>query len=478
MDVVFAFMSYRQMVRSELVQAKAMIASIEWQVKSAPILSVDTIRNVSELTSLTSLGVVLLNSQKKLVYQSRVNVQVADKLATFAILNISTDKLEKQFYGGSFGLLGIHYDHLFLVKSLRSPQGLSLGAVGVDVDLSSFAQLVWHEQRLVWAYTFFNLVILGGLAYWRFSHFLIMPLQQIARKAASYQDDDFYLTPDFRSDDVATLSHSLDQMFRRIHNDRNELQEMVTALEEVNESLTKAQADIIRGEKLASVGRLSAGIAHEIGNPLGIVLGYLELLKGEGLSEEERLDFTTRAMSEIQRINTIIRQLLDLARPADDDCGKISVHAVLERFRDDLALKTVVGDMQLDFDLTAERDVVEIDSEKLRQVFLNLLLNGADAVKDGTASGKMKISTTLLAQGEGRDSALEILFADNGPGIDPAHMKQIFDPFFSTKEVGEGTGLGLSVSYMIIDSGGGSIQALSNKEGAGTAFQIILPLVK
>jgi two-component system NtrC family sensor kinase len=475
-DLVLGLMSYRRLISAEIVQAKAALSAISRQVQYEPVSPNDTIRYVSDLSDITGLGVILVNAEKQVVYGSTLDLQVAEQLAVFTAANISGVNVEQYLYGSHFSLIGLQYDHLFLSSPLRSPQGESLGAVGFDISLKSLTQPLWKDQPLVWVYIFFNVVVLSGLAYWRFSRLLIVPLQQIAEKAASYQDDDFYLTSDFRSDDVSTLSRSLDQMFSRIHNDRKELQKMVTALEEVNESLTRAQADMIRAEKLASVGRLSAGIAHEIGNPVGIVLGYLELLKQDNITRAERLDFTTRAMAEIQRINTIIRQLLDLARPTDGGHGSCSVHRILESFRDDMALKAVAGDMELRFDLAATDDVVEMDSEKLRQVFLNLILNGVDAVKEVKADGQMTIATALIpAEGPG-GCGLEIRFVDNGPGIEPEHLKQVFDPFFTTKEVGYGTGLGLSVSYMIIENGGGTIQAMSHD--VGSEFRIILPLAE
>lgn len=476
-DLVLGLMSYRQVVRSEMTQAKATLGAIVQQIHSTPLLTEDHIHYVNDLATITRLGIVMVDARQDSVYQSGMVDGVAEQLLQFTKLNIVADGVEKKFYGGYFGLLGLQYNHLFLSQPLQSVQGIVLGAVGVDVPLHVFSQSIWQGQRLVWVYIFFNLFVLTGLAYWRFSRFLIVPLQQVAEKAASYQDDGFYLTSDFQTDDVSKLSRSLDQMFRRIHTDRDELQKMVEALEEANASLTRAQADIVRAEKLASVGRLSAGIAHEIGNPLGIVLGYLELLKGNDITETERLDFITRAMEEIQRINKIIRELLDLARPAETGGEQSSVHTILESFKDDRALQAVLGGMQLYFDLAAENDTVGMDSEKLHQVFLNLILNGADAVKDLEVDGEMHISTSCIAKDGKNGSFLEICFADNGSGIEPDHLKQVFDPFFTTKEVGKGTGLGLSVSYMIIENGGGEMQVLSGDSKQGTEFRIVVPLV-
>ncbi len=135
-------------------------------------------------------------------------------------------------------------------------------------------------------------------------------------------------------------------MLKRISEDRDKLQQTVASLEKANSELKQAQTDIIRAEKMASVGRLPASIAHEIGNPIGIVLGYMDLIKQPDLEKAEHDDFARRAEQEIQRINTIIRQLLDLARPKDSAAMEMRVDGVMQEIVAVMLLGPVMADLR------------------------------------------------------------------------------------------------------------------------------------
>jgi signal transduction histidine kinase len=229
------------------------------------------------------------------------------------------------------------------------------------------------------------------------------------------------------------------------------------------------------------VGRLSAGIAHEIGNPIGIVTGYLDLLKQEDINANERDEYITRTETEIERISTIIRQLLEVSRPSGSDRTSVSVHELIHDTASVIQVQPLMSDIELLLELNAEDDTVLADSNQLRQVFLNLIINAADAISveaDSTAA-KLRIITALETDGEPNENkpsaALKILFVDNGAGIDEKNLDNIFDPFFTTKDPGRGTGLGLSVSFMIVESMGGTMTATS-EAGRGATMKISLPL--
>jgi signal transduction histidine kinase len=229
------------------------------------------------------------------------------------------------------------------------------------------------------------------------------------------------------------------------------------------------------------VGRLSAGIAHEIGNPIGIVMGYLELLKQADITEDEKDEYIQRTQDEIERINNIIRQLLEISRPSNMGHKAVAVHDIVQDTADVLHVQPLMSNIELSLDLSAESDTVLADPDQLRQVFLNLIINAADAISgDETANGgKVKISTRYEkdsdSNGHGASNNLKILFADNGPGISEENLSNIFDPFFTTKDPGKGTGLGLSVSFMIVESLGGKMTGTSEL-GKGTTLAISLPI--
>jgi two-component system NtrC family sensor kinase len=277
------------------------------------------------------------------------------------------------------------------------------------------------------------------------------------------------------------LSKALNRMLQHIAEDKEKLQAAVVSLEKANFDLKQAQKDIIRVEKLASVGRLSAGIAHEIGNPIGIITGYLELLKRNDVSNDDKLDFILRTETEIKRIDAIIRQLLDLSRPSIEDVKAVSVHAIIEDAVGASRFHPSMSDIDLDLRLSARYDRVKGDPNQLRQVFLNLMINAADAILSAKNQSEGKISIISQVQKTvGKDAAknkdmLRIDYIDNGSGISAENLINIFDPFFTTKGPGKGTGLGLSVCFMIVEAMGGNIKATS-QEGQGATFTVYLPL--
>jgi len=226
---------------------------------------------------------------------------------------------------------------------------------------------------------------------------------------------------------------------------------------------------------MASVGRLSAGIAHEIGNPIGIIIGYLELLRQPGPAEEQRNDFIRRAEGEANRVNTIIRQLLDFSRTAPEhQAGPVSVHQVLDEVLELCRIQPMMNGITIDLVAEAGRDLVRSGLDQLKQIFLNLLLNGADAINSlplPRCPGRITIKT---GNPDGTET-LRIEVVDNGPGFDAEQLANVFDPFYTTKEPGQGTGLGLSICFTIVENLGGEISA-ANHRGGGAEISILLPL--
>jgi signal transduction histidine kinase len=263
-------------------------------------------------------------------------------------------------------------------------------------------------------------------------------------------------------------------MLRRLEENKKELEENIASLERANLELKKAQQEIIRSEKMASVGRLATGLAHEIGNPIGIVLGYLELLKRGDMDDDEKDDFLKRTESEISRIDQIIRQLLDYSRPTNGERQETRVHSLIEETVEMLKPQPMMEHIQVELDLKATHDTVLADPNQLKQVFLNIIINAADAMGSDKAPEPDGQSQSLLIRSDQMARKLVIDFIDSGPGIPEEELGQIFDPFYTTKEPGKGTGLGLAVSYRIIEGFGGSIRAENTPE-RGTKISIDFP---
>lgn len=369
-----------------------------------------------------------------------------------------------------------------LVSRPMASDNLKGGAIAAELSLASLSQGLRNSQRAFLVYFPVNLVLFVLLGFFRLYRSIVRPIDRLVATAAEFRDDDqFTFLAEERNSEFNRLSRSLNQMLSRIQRDRSKLEESVASLEDANRGLRRAQQEVVRAEKLASVGRLSAGIAHEIGNPMGIIAGYLELLKRPGLAEEQRIDFIRRAESEASRVNTIIRQLLDFARqPREERRGEVAVHGVIEEVRNLCVMQPLLAGVTISVEPGAENDLVLGSVDQLKQVFLNLILNAADAIHSQTPVSKpglIKIRTTNPAVIDKGLPSLTIDFLDNGPGFAEAELANIFDPFYTTKEPGKGTGLGLSICFTIVENLGGRIDAGNNPEG-GARVSLGLPLVK
>ncbi len=268
--------------------------------------------------------------------------------------------------------------------------------------------------------------------------------------------------------EVARLAATFNEMAAQIREDRVSLQERLEELEHTTAELTTAQEQLIRSARLAAVGRLSAGVAHEIGNPLAAIRGLLDLMQTGDLSPDEEKEFISRIERESERIHHTIRDLLDFSRSEPSQQGRIESSAdIAEVVSDTVKLidrQSRFRDIEIALALDEGLPRVRGDHERLRQLLLNLLFNAADAL-----SGKGRIEVRAC---DG-DGAVELIVADDGPGIDRAILDQVFDPFVTTKAAGQGTGLGLAVCYTIVERLGGTIEAANLPQG-GAAFEVRL----
>jgi PAS domain S-box-containing protein len=234
------------------------------------------------------------------------------------------------------------------------------------------------------------------------------------------------------------------------------------------EDLRRTQEQLLQSEKMSAVGQLIAGVAHELNNPLTAILGYAQLLESEGLNERAQ-DYVGKMFKQAQRTHRVVQNLLSFARQRKPERSEVDVRKVLE---ETLALRDYdlkVNNIDVQKDLGPEAAMVVADPHQIEQVFLNIINNAVDAVLETGRSGKLKIRVYC----EKGDVCAQ--FADDGPGIkDP---KRIFDPFYTTKNVGKGTGLGLSICYGIVKEHGGDITAHNAAEG-GAVIEVRLPMAE
>jgi signal transduction histidine kinase len=270
--------------------------------------------------------------------------------------------------------------------------------------------------------------------------------------------------------EVARLAATFNEMAAQLRADRSSLQQRLEELERTTAELTTAQEQLIRSARLAAVGRLSAGVAHEIGNPLAAIRGLLDLLQMGNLEPEEEREFISRIQGETERIHHTIRDLLDFSRSDGGPTSRIESSSDLAEVVSD-TIKLVDRQTRFrDIDLTLGLDDglprVRGDGERIRQLLLNLLFNAADALG---GEGSIELRAT---NGGG---LVRLVVEDDGPGIDAAILDQVFDPFVTTKPAGQGTGLGLAVCYTIVERLGGSIEARNLPTG-GACFEVLLPV--
>ncbi len=226
-------------------------------------------------------------------------------------------------------------------------------------------------------------------------------------------------------------------------------------------------------DRLAALGEMAAGLAHEIRNPLGSIKGAAQLLSPAPAQAElpaETREFLSIIVEEVNRLNKVVSQFLDYARPYRGEMDLLDINEVIRK------TATLLGtDSKVELQLTLDESLprVRADAEQLRQVFLNLAINAIQAMPDG---GKLTITSALRKPRRATRAPaqqVEVRFRDTGPGIPPGEMKNLFIPFFTTKE--KGTGLGLPISQRIVENHGGSIEVRS-RQGVGSTFTVVLPV--
>lgn len=385
-------------------------------------------------------------------------------------------KLESvSFTGRTWGVLWFAHKELRLSAPLTHEDRV-VGGIHLRASLISVYGDLRKSQKIIFMYILLDTLVLVVVGFFLLSRIVVKPINRLLKMTSEYTEGE--MVPPFEetsSNEIGELSRSLNNMLRRLEQNKIELKNHVQSLEKANRELQQAQDEIIRSEKFASVGRLGAGIAHEIGNPIGIVLGYLELLGKKDVTETERKDFLERIEDEIIRINGIIRQLLEYSRPSEGVREPVAVHEIVLKTLAILGPQPMMEDIVVDVETHATRDMVYADPNLLQQVFLNIIMNAADALAEGDRRNTSDSKKSLAIRSRNIDKNIEVIFEDNGPGIPQEDLGRIFDPFYTTKEPGKGTGLGLSVSYRIVEDAGGTLRAES-APGRGTILRVGFPI--
>jgi two-component system NtrC family sensor kinase len=352
-----------------------------------------------------------------------------------------------------------------------------------------------------------DLALLALFATWIIRGSLGGPVERLAADIHRIADGDYHhRVGETHRVELQQIRESVNRLADRLIADRRLLAENVESLNQTNEELVIVRDQMIHSARLASVGTLAAGIAHEVGNPLGAITAFVDVARNRALKNGGDKEILDSIREEAGRIDRIVRGLLDYARPSGQSGELALAREVVGDVRGLLENQGKLGDVQVTWELDERLDAKVSEPHRLEQVLVNLLLNALDAVQEVdtprivvkvyTAPGEIarlpkrreadppeinyshrrRLSSdesrrVLLARSE-LLTVIEV--ADNGPGIAPEHLDRIFDPFFTTKEPGKGTGLGLSICARLVEGMGGLIEAGTGPEG-GARFVIRLP---
>lgn len=368
---------------------------------------------------------------------------------------------------------GIRLQLLIALGTLLLLAFLSLFFAVASLTRASMAGVIPSAPLMRFLALYMGIFALGLLVfmYIAMTRLVVDPVERLSRAAARVAEGDRRLeVPRGGARELADLGSSLSQMTERLRADEEKLRAKIEEAMRYAKELEQAQARLVRSERLASVGRLAAGLAHEIGNPIAAILGFEELLLAGGLDEADQKDFLERMKRETERIHRILRDLLDFARPATNTLNADalatpgSVPNALDTARALLGPQKALRDVEMHLEVENDLPAVTLADEQLVQVLLNLLLNAADAVP--AQGGRIDV------RAKRSDLSVRVEVEDNGSGIAPEIRDRLFEPFTTTKEVGKGTGLGLAVCRGLLEGAGGSINAEAGDVGARFVFTL------
>jgi two-component system NtrC family sensor kinase len=338
-------------------------------------------------------------------------------------------------------------------EPIRSPSGQIVGALYVGLLEAPYV----HRQRLivgVFLATVLVMAVATVMLLWLITKLMLRPIGRVIAMSRRVIGGDLSARVGIRRrGEMGMLLQAIDDMADAVAQREEKLK-------------TVARQQLGQSEKLASIGRLAAGVAHEVNNPLTGVLTFAHLLRDKHAADEQDRSDLDLVIRETTRVRDIVRGLLDFARESPSRRQPLDINVAVRQMLTLLRSQKEFKGVRIVEELAEPLPKVSGDQNQLQQVLLNLALNACEAMSNG---GTLAIRTKV------RDSEVIVEVADTGSGIPEEHLDMIFDPFFTTKPVGKGTGLGLSVSYGIVQQHGGTIEVVS-EEGKGSTFTIVLPV--
>jgi two-component system NtrC family sensor kinase len=365
----------------------------------------------------------------------------------------------------------VNATYLAAYEPIRDPMNKTIGILYVGVLKQPFDDVLQKTVMTFLGIAFLGIVLIVFVSV-QLARRIATPLRRLEESSRRVANGDYKY--EFKANgpvEVEHLASSLNQMAKELEAEKRELEEWGGTLEkkvaERAEEMKKIHSQLFRSEKLASLGKLAAGVAHEINNPLTGILTNSSLLLEDLDKDDPRREDVEVMVKETIRCREIVKRLLDFARQTQPQKKLASINALIENIILLVRNQALFRNVTIEKQLTQGIPEVLVDPDQVQQVFVNIILNAAEAMAKG---GKLAIESKVSADGQW----ILISFADTGPGIPESEREKIFDPFYTTKE--HGTGLGLSISYGIVEQHGGTI-SVDSTVGKGSTFTIQLPVV-
>jgi two-component system NtrC family sensor kinase len=354
------------------------------------------------------------------------------------------------------------YNKLILTAPLVGG-GKVIGGVQISFPMTAVMDRLVVFRRLFLVLILVDSLVIIGFGSLLLARVVVNPLKRLVKVVQRIGGGDLSHRAQVESvNEIGKMALAFNEMVGRLAEKQEDLERAIKKLKDT-------QDELVNTEKLASVGRIAAGVAHEIGNPLTSVLGHTEILhkrlKGKKLKDKEiLLDLVERTRKETERINRIIKDLLQFSKPPSVHKEDVDVNRVIRDALHVVSAQERFQDITFDLLFTENLPPAKGNSDQLQQVLFNILINAADAMPHGG-------SISMKTDKKGKWVILSI--KDEGEGIPAEDLQKIFDPFYTTKSPDKGTGLGLSISLKIIEDLGGKIKVTSER-GRGTEFILYL----
>ena len=428
-----------------------------------------------------SLGEIIYSSDRAemgLMVDKRAEQCYACHAAERPLESLSTPERTRIFAGHQGGrILGMinpiynEPDCSSATCHVHPPDQKVLGVLDLDVSLDPMDSRIRSAEAKLLSIGLTTVVALSCLIMFLVNRFLNRPLKELMNGTHRVAQGDLETAITVRTEDeLGLFAESFNQMTGDLKQAKQSLTDWGNRLEQMVEERTRdlerAQQQLVRSEKLASLGKLSAGIAHEINNPLTGILTFSQMLLDEFPADSEPHHDLEVIVRETIRCRNIVRGLLEFARQSAPEKQSVQINQLLRDILELVGKQELFQNIEITTSFDPDLPRLQVDGDQIKQVFFNIVVNAGEAMASG---GHLKLSTHLDRTG----SKALVEFADNGSGIPEQALNNLFDPFFTTKEMG--TGLGLAISYGIIKAHHGNIE-ISSTLGQGTRVLVSLPV--